>query len=90
MANRELKKLGRAELLELLLEESRENERLRSRLEKARQLLEEKWSQIENAESVAEASLQLNGVVEAAEAAVKQYLENVRRVAEDSERELRP
>ncbi len=82
MANRELKKLGRAELLELLLEESRENERLRTKLRKARQLLEEKQDQIENADSLAEAALQLNGALEAAEAAAEQYLENVRRMAE--------
>lgn len=85
MANQDLKKLGRAELLELLLEESRENERLRTKLEKARRLLEGKWDQVENAESIAEAALQLNGVLEAAEAAAEQYLENVRRIAEDNE-----
>lgn len=84
MANRELKKLGRAELLELLLEESKENERLRTKLRKAKQLLEEKQDQIENAQSIAEAALQLNGAVEAAEAAAEQYLENVRRMAEAS------
>ncbi len=90
MADRELKKLGRAELLELLLEESRENERLRAKLRKARQLLEEKQDQIDNADSLADAALQLNGVLEAAEAAAEQYLENVRRMAEDNKQELGP
>ena len=33
--------------------------------------------------SIAEAALRLNGVFEAAEAAAQQYLENVRRLAEE-------
>ncbi len=83
MTDREFKKLNRAELLELLLEESRENERLRAELKEANDKLADKAIQLEKLGSIAEASLKLNGVFEAAEAAAAQYLENARRIAEE-------
>lgn len=82
MTDRELKKLSRAELLELLLQETQENERLRKQLDKAQTLMKSKIIKIENAGSIAEAALALNGVFEAAQKAADQYLENVRRMAE--------
>lgn len=81
MTDKELKKLSRAELLELLLESNRENERLRKQLEKAKGLLASRVIEIENAGSIAEAALALNGVFQAAQLAADQYLENVRRLA---------
>lgn len=83
MTDRELKKLRRADLLELLLDERRENERLRDELEKARERLDDRAIRLEKAGSIAAAALQLNGVFEAAEAAAVQYLENVRRLVEE-------
>ena len=81
MTDRELRKLSRAELLELLLEESRENERLRAQLQEMNEKLADRAIRIERAGSIAEAALQLNGVFQAAEEAAAQYLENVRRLA---------
>ena len=83
MTDRELRKLSRAELLELLLEESRENERLRAQLQEMNEKLADRAIRIERAGSIAEAALQLNGVFQAAEEAAVQYLENVRRLAEE-------
>lgn len=83
MTDQKLKKLSRAELLELLLEESRENERLRGQLKKAKELLASKTIKIENAGSIAEAALALNDMFDAAQKAADQYLENVRRLAEE-------
>ncbi len=82
MTNKELKKLSRADLLELLLEERRENERLRAVLKKACEKLADKNVSIQNAGSIADAALALNGVFEAAEAAAAQYLDNVKRLSE--------
>ena len=81
MTDKELKRLSRAELLELLLESNRENDRLREQLEKAKALLASRVIEIENAGSIAEAALALNGVFEAAQKAADQYLENVRRLS---------
>lgn len=83
MTDRELKKLSRAELLELLLDANRENERLRKQLEKVNALLADKTIQIENAGSIAEAALALNGVFETAQKAAEQYLENIRHIVEE-------
>ncbi len=83
MTNQDLKKLSRADLLELLLEERRENERLRAVLKKACEKLADKKVRIDNAGSIAEAALRLNGVFEAAEAAASQYLDNVKRLADN-------
>lgn len=85
MTDQELRKLSRTDLLELLLEKSRENEQLRSQLEEANEKLASRVIEINNAGSIAEAALRLNGVFQAAEEAAAQYLENVRRIAEDSQ-----
>lgn len=75
--SRELKKLTRAELLELLLEESRENERLQKECEELRARLEDRRIIIENSSSVSEAALGLNGFFEVMEKAAKQFLYNM-------------
>lgn len=77
MTEKELKKLNRAELLELLLVQTKETERLRRKLEKAEAELEDRYLQIQNAGTLAQAVVQINGVMEAAQAAAQQYLDNI-------------
>ena len=79
MTDNELKRLSRTELLELLISATKENEGLKSQIEELNKQLDEKMISISNAGSIAEASLQLNNVFEAAEAAAQQYLDNVRK-----------
>lgn len=81
MTDRELRKLSRADLLELLLEQLKENEQLRGELEAAQKQLADRKILLENAGSIAEASLQLNGVFQAAQAACAQYIENIERLS---------
>ena len=78
MTDKELKRLSRAELLELLLEQVEENERLHKEIEELKKQLEDRVIKLEQAGSIAEAALRLNGVFEAAEAAAKQYLDSVK------------
>ena len=85
MSEQELKNLSRADLLALLLEQTRENDRLRARLTQAQQELADRRIAIENTGSIAEAALQLNGVFEAAQAACAQYTENLRTLSEAQE-----
>lgn len=80
MTERELRKLSRADLLELLLEQLKENEQLRGDLEAAQKQLADRKVLLEKAGSIAEASLQLNGVFQAAQAACAQYIENIERL----------
>ncbi len=77
MTKKELKKLSRAELLELLLIQTKEVEKLQEELEETKQLLEDKRIRVEKAGNLAEAVLQVNEVMNAAQNAAKQYLENV-------------
>ena len=93
MTEKDLRKLSRAELLEMLLAQSQENEELHGKLKEAEEkqkeleeLLEDRRITIENAGSLAEASLQLNGVFEAAQKACDQYAENIRELSMRQER----
>ena len=71
MTDRELRRLGRRDLLELLVALGHERDALKAELEN-RQL------KIDRAGSIAEAALQVNGVFESAQAAAELYLDNVR------------
>ena len=77
MTEKELKKLNRAELLELLLIQTKENEKLRERLKKREEKLADRRIKIEQAGSLAEAVLAVNKVMEAAQEAAQQYLDNI-------------
>ena len=79
MTEKELHKLKRAELLEMMLAQSREIESLQGRIEQLEAKLADKEIRIQESGSIAEAALKLNGIFEAAQAATDQYLENVRR-----------
>ena len=78
MTDRELQKLKRVELLQLLVEQSRELDALRQELAQARRELEARELRLQEVGSIAEASMQLNGVFEAAQRAADQYLESIR------------
>lgn len=73
-----LRKLRRAELLEMLIAQGREMELLRAQLQEAEEKLESRRLIAEESGSIAQAAMQLNGVFEAAQRAADQYLENVR------------
>lgn len=83
MTDKELKRLSRAELLELLLAQMEENEKLSRKLQEAETALENRRIEIEAAGTMAEAALRINGVFEAADQAAKQYLENIKRVYQE-------
>lgn len=77
MTDKELHKLSRKELLELMLEQSRQLDELREQLRQAQEQLTSRRLLLNKAGSIAEAALQVNRVFEAAQAAAEQYLENV-------------
>ena len=77
MKNKELRRLSRAELLELLLEQTKETERLQKRLNEAETLLAERHLKLMEAGDIAHAALAVNNVMEAAQNAARQYLENI-------------
>ena len=79
MTDKELQKLSRTELLELLLAQTKELEKANSELETLRQQLHKREINLNQAGNIAEAALRLNGIFESAQAAADLYLENVRR-----------
>jgi hypothetical protein len=85
MTDKEMKKLKRAELLEMLLEQTRRVEALEAELEKKNAELESKRIAIQSAGNIAEAALKLNGVFEAAQRAAEQYIYNVEKCFENNE-----
>lgn len=83
MTDNELRRLSRAELLEMLLAQMKENEKLQKHLDEAKAALSDRKIDIDRAGTLAEAALKLNGVFEAADRAARQYLENIRDRAEE-------
>ena len=77
MTDKELQKLSRRDLLCMLIEQSKELQALREEYNEARTALQDRTIRLEKAGSIAEASLQLNGVFEAAQAACRQYTESI-------------
>lgn len=85
MTEKELRKLKRAELLEMLIEQGKTMAVLREELEVANKKLTDRRIALEEAGNIAEASLQINGVFVAAHAAAQHYLENIQRLSEQQE-----
>lgn len=79
MTNKELKRLKKLDLLELLLTQSRENEQLKQQLAEAETKLTGRQLELEEAGSIAEAALRLSGIFQTAQDAADQYMENIQR-----------
>ena len=88
MTDKDLKRLNRTELLELLLDQSRENERLQNKVTELEQQLERHEITCQNAGSMAEAALALNGVFQAADQAAQKYIQEMADRAAKQEQEL--
>lgn len=77
MTEKELRRLRRSDLLEILLELSKENQELREQLKESQKKLQDRQILIEESGSLAEAALKLNRIFEDAQAACEQYEQNV-------------
>ena len=85
MTSRELRRLGRRDLLELLIRQEQQNEKLRARVSELEELLSDRSIAIENCGTMAEAAMVLNSVFESADKAAAQYLESIKGCAEQQE-----
>lgn len=86
MTEKELKKLNRYQLLELIILQTEQISDLEKQLEETRQALDSQQIQLTQAGSIAEAAMQLSGIFEAAQTAADTYLENVKRQTENAAR----
>lgn len=87
MTNKELSKLRRSELLEILIAQGKEQERLQQQLQQSEEALRGRQVAIEEAGSIADAAVRLNDVMGAAQRAVDLYTENVKRVMDQQQQE---
>lgn len=78
MTDKDLRRLSRAELLDILYEQRKRYEDSLAENQALRQQLEDRTLRIASAGSIAEAAIQVNGVFEAAQAAADQYLASVK------------
>ena len=74
MTNKDARKLKRAELLELLIGQTEENQRLTERNAQLEQQLSQRLIALEQAGSIAQAALELSGVFTQAQDAADRYL----------------
>ena len=77
MTDKELKRLSRTDLLKMLIEQSKEIERLQDVVKKNEEELQSKRIMLNEAGSIAEASLKVNQIFENAQKAADEYLANV-------------
>ena len=96
MTDEELHHLNRKALLETMIEQAKEMDRLREQadelreqrnkleheLEETHRALKNRNIMLDEAGSIAEAALRLNGIFEVAQAASQQYIENIRQLSE--------
>lgn len=77
---KDVKKMSRKDLLELLVVQSKKIDELELELEQTKTLLNSKQIMISEAGSIAEASLRLNKIFELAQQAADQYLDNIKTI----------
>ena len=89
MTEKELLKLKKSELLEIMLAQSKEIDSLREQLAEAEEKLASRRIAIKESGSIAEASLKLTQIFEEAQKAADLYVDNVKRKARMEEKKAR-
>ena len=87
MTEKDMKKLTRYQLLELLIIQSEQVKELQRQVEEMQKKLDAKEIQMTVVGSIAEASMQLSGIFEAAQKTADMYLDAVRIKSEQLEAE---
>lgn len=82
MTEKELRHLSKTEMLEIMLKQETEVNALKDRIQELNFKLSERSILISEAGSIAEASLIINKVMDAAQQAADQYLDNIKSLSE--------
>lgn len=85
MADKELRRMSRPELIEIIYALKSNEEALQKKNAVLKEQLDDRTIRIKEAGSIAEASLQLNDVFSAAQAAADEYLDSVKAANADME-----
>lgn len=89
MTDKELRKLKRGELLDMLVYQTEQNKKLREELDSANDALARREIAIKDAGTMAEASVRISETFESADRAAKLYLENIEMRARETEEACR-
>lgn len=89
MTEKELRKMNRYQLLELLVIQTERADKLQLRLDSLEEKVNKQDLELTALGSIAEASLQLSGIFEAAQKAADLYLDAARQKAEEIEEKAR-
>lgn len=84
MTEKELKRLSRVDLLEMLIAQSKKLERVEKELADAKAELDRREIAVTTSGTLAEAALKLAGIFETADKAAAQYIDTLRERAEQS------
>lgn len=82
MTERDLKRLGRTELLRLLVAQMKRNEELEAKLAEANEALRQREIEVSRCGSLAEAAMKLNRMFELADQVVADYVANAKRLCD--------
>ncbi len=93
MTDKELQKLKRSELLEIMLGlqneldwQKKENQELKTKMQELTTKVESRSIALEKSGSIAQAALEMNGVFTAAQQAADMYLDNIKKMHDDVEK----
>ena len=89
MTEKDLRKLNRYQLLELLIVQTGRADKLQAKLDETEKQLTEQDLKLTALGSIAEAALQLNGVFQSAQAAADQYIDAAKKKAAEIEADAR-
>lgn len=85
MAEKELRRMSRTELIEIIYALKNDADRLEKENENLKEQLEKREIRISEAGSIAEAAIKLNRVFEAAQTAADDYLDSIKKEREQAE-----
>ena len=86
--SKDSRRLKRAELLEMLIEQSKEVASLKKQVAELQQQLADRTIQMEKMGTMAEAALALNHIFKAADEAASQYIDSIKRMEQEKNVEL--
>lgn len=85
MQEKDLHKLGKTDLLTIIYKQEKQIQQLTKEVEELKQQLEDRTIQMKEAGSIAEASLKINKIFEAAQQAADEYLRSIKEVNKPSQ-----
>lgn len=83
MTDKELRKLRRDDLLQILIDQQKQIDALKAELQLSKEALNNRDMAIQESGTLAEAALKMNGVFDAAQSAADEYVAQIRKKADE-------